>query len=208
VTELANSRELIGRAQAGDVAAFEKLIDAQIPRLRRFARSFAHSDSNADELAQDALVKVFHSLSSYRFESSFSTWLYQIVKNCFMDSRRSEASRERVAQAAGEASAVDRVARERSGAPDELLLAAEERARLWAAIGELPVAFRNVVVLCDVEGFSLAEVSEIEKVPEGTVKSRLHRGRDRLASLFKEDERRGNPSAAANVLPSESQDTP
>ena len=87
--DISNSDDLIRRAQDGDVHAFELLVEAQIPRLRRFARSFAHNDADADDLAQEALIKVYRSLRSYRFESAFTTWLYRVIKNCFMDAQRS-----------------------------------------------------------------------------------------------------------------------
>lgn len=196
-----NSDDLIRRAQEGDVRAFEALIETHIPRLRRFARSFARSDADADDLAQDALIKVYRSLRSYRFESSFSTWLYQVTKNCFMDARRAAASRDRAVAAIAENAVHGQDAEAQATAPDVLLLRAEERARLWAAIGGLSAEYRTVLVLCDVEGFAIAEVAAIEKLPEGTVKSRLHRGRAQLARLLQENVQAGNLMASTTVQP-------
>lgn len=201
-----DSDDLIRRAQAGEVRAFERLIETHIPRLRRFARAFARSDADADDLAQEALIKIYRSLHSYRFEASFSTWFYRVTKNCFMDAQRSQGQRARVVEAVAELAAAQPA--EQADTPDRQLLHAEERARLWTAIGRLSPAFRNALVLCDVEGFSLAEVAAIERVPEGTVKSRLSRGRAQLASLLREDESAGNPLAAANVIRSEGVGTP
>jgi RNA polymerase sigma-70 factor (ECF subfamily) len=194
-----NSDELIKRAQAGDVRAFETLIETHISRLRRFARSFAKSDADADDLAQDALIKVYRSLRGYRFESSFSTWLYRVTKNCFMDAQRSAATRERTVAAVSEGAgqADDNLA----VAPDVLLLRAEERARLWAAIAGISVEFRTVLVLCDVEGLGIGEVAAIENLPQGTVKSRLHRGRTQLARILQDSEQDGNQATATSVQP-------
>ena len=69
---------LVRQAQACDVRAFEELISAHIPQVRRFAQAFAHDEGDAADLAQDALVKVYRSICSYRFQSAFSTWLYAI----------------------------------------------------------------------------------------------------------------------------------
>jgi RNA polymerase sigma-70 factor (ECF subfamily) len=206
VSDTAHSDDLIRSAQEGDVRAFELLIETHIPRLRRFARSFAHSDADADDLAQEALIKVYRSLRSYRFESSFSTWLYRVTKNCFMDAQRAMASRERVVDALANDAGKDRA--EGAPSPDELLLKAEERAHLWAAIGRVSAEFRSVLVLCDVEGFAIAEVAAIEKLPEGTVKSRLHRARTQLARRLQDGARIGNQSASTTVLPMEGMDLP
>ena len=203
--DTANSDDLIRRAQEGDVRAFEALVASHIPRLRRFARSFARSDADADDLAQEALIKVYRSLRSYRFESAFSTWLYRVTKNCFMDAQRTAASRERAVATLTEDAAGTTT---EAPSPDELLLKAEERARLWAAIGRVSAEFRAVLVLCDVEGFGIAEVAAIEKLPEGTVKSRLHRARGQLARLLQQDAQAGNQSAITTVLPLEGMDLP
>jgi RNA polymerase sigma-70 factor (ECF subfamily) len=196
--------DLVRRAQAGDVRAFEKLIQEHIPRLRRFARSFTDSDFDADDLAQDALVKIFRSLRSYRSESSFSTWMYQVTKNAFMDARRHRATVERAVAMAAEAVAVA------PGplAPEVLLLEAERREQLWRALRALPPEFRTVLVLCDVEGLSISEVAAIERIAEGTVKSRLHRGRARLVRLVQAADLAGNQVVARFVTPTEGMETP
>ena len=202
VGDISNSDELIRRAQDGDVHAFELLVEAQIPRLRRFARSFAHSDADADDLAQEALIKVYRSLRSYRFESAFTTWLYRVTKNCFMDTQRAADSRaratDRMAASAPPQTPVD--------PPDELLRKAEERECLWNAIAQVAPEFRTAIVLCDVEGLGIGEVAQIEKIPEGTVKSRLHRGRAQLARLLQNPAASGNQTTAAAVLPMEGMD--
>jgi RNA polymerase sigma-70 factor, ECF subfamily len=202
VGDISNSDELIRRAQEGDVHAFELLVEAQIPRLRRFARSFAHSDADADDLAQEALIKVYRSLRSYRFESAFTTWLYRVTKNCFMDTQRAADSRARATERL-EASAPPQPPVD---PPDELLRKAEERELLWNAIAQVAPEFRTAIVLCDVEGLGIGEVAQIEKIPEGTVKSRLHRGRAQLARLLQDSTSAGNQASTAAVLPMEGMD--
>lgn len=199
VTDAADSNDLIRRAQTGDVRAFETLVETHIPRLRRFARSFARSNADADDLAQEALIKVYRSLRGYRFESSFSTWLYRVTKNCFMDAQRSTRTRERTAAALSEGAGSGEAAQSMATSPDDILMRTEERARLWTAMERIPVEFRTVLVLCDVEGFGVGEVAAIEKLPEGTVKSRLHRGRAQLARLLQENEQAGNQVPTASV---------
>jgi RNA polymerase sigma-70 factor (ECF subfamily) len=186
-------RSLIAEAQDGSVRAFELLVSAHLPQVRRFARAFARSDADADDLAQEALVKVYKSLRSFRFQSAFKTWLYALVRNVFLDAVRSRAGRER----AMEEPLPEGHAQAPSGAEaaDEGIARAEERRRMWYALRELPPEFRTAVVLFDVEGHTYEEVAAIEGVPVGTVKSRLSRGRTLLRTLLA-GERAPEPSAS------------
>lgn len=175
-------RALVAEAQDGSVRAFEILVSAHLPQVRRFARAFSRSDADADDLAQEALVKVYKSLRSFRFQSAFKTWLYSVVRNVFLDTTRSRAGRER--------SHEDPLPANHAQLPsnaepaDEGLARAEERQRIWRALRELPPEFRTAVVLFDVEGHTYDEVAAIEGVPIGTVKSRLSRGRVLLRALL------------------------
>lgn len=177
-------RALIVEAQGGNVRSFELLISAHLPQVRRFARAFSASasDADVDDLAQEALVKVYKNLRSFRFQSSFKTWLYAIVRNVFVDATRSRGGRERsLEEPLGEEHA-----RAPSGieAADERVARQEEKQRLWNALRQLPPEFRGAVVLFDVEGHTYEEVAAIEGVPVGTVKSRLSRGRALLSGLL------------------------
>jgi len=178
--------ELIRRAQGGEVRAFETLVSAHLPLVRRFARAFARNDDEASDLAQEALVKVYRSIRSYGFQSAFSTWLYAIVRNVFLDGARSRLGKERAAEQPLERRHVEgRPALDGDGDADAMradhrLEREEERRRVWEALAAVPTEFRATLVLYDIEGLSYDEVAAIEHVPLGTVKSRLSRGRDHL----------------------------
>jgi len=173
---------LISEAQDGNVRAFELLVASHLSRVRRFARAFALSDADGDDLAQEALVKAYKNLRSYRFQSSFETWLHAVVRNAFLDAVRSRAGRERAQE---EPLTVDHGQVASEGVPaDEGLSRAEERTHLWRAIQALPTEFRSAIVLFDVEGHPYEEVAAIEGVPVGTVKSRLSRGRALLRGIL------------------------
>jgi RNA polymerase sigma-70 factor (ECF subfamily) len=177
---------LLARAQGGDVRAFEALVDGHLAQVRRFARAFTPNRSDADDLAQDALVKVYRNLRLFRYQASFSTWLYTVVRNTLVDSTRSRAGRARAREVALEPAQLQDAG---GGArPDEQLAAEEERRRVWRALRHLPLEFRTAVVLFDLEGHSYDEVAAIEGVPVGTVKSRLARGREQLRRLLSEGE--------------------
>jgi RNA polymerase sigma-70 factor (ECF subfamily) len=175
---------LIARAQDGDVRAFETLLAGHLGQVRRFARAFVRSPSDADDLAQEALLKVYKSLRLFRYQSAFSTWLYAVVRSVFLDAAKSRASKERSreeelgprheVQPSGEASADERLAQE------------EVRQKVWNALRQVPLEFRTAVVLFDIEGHSYDEIAAIEGVAVGTVKSRLSRGREHLRRVLGE----------------------
>jgi RNA polymerase sigma-70 factor (ECF subfamily) len=173
---------LVRRSQQGDVPAFERLIAAHLPQVRRFARAFAHHDEAASDLAQDALLKVYRSIGSYRFQSAFSTWLYAIVRNVYLDSVRSRAGKDRASERSLEPRHVDGgpMADPDAFRADHRLEREQERRLVWAALAQIPPEFRATLVLFDIEGLSYDEIAAIEKSPLGTVKSRLSRGREHL----------------------------
>src|SRR5687767_8175276 len=139
---------LVRQAQSGHTRAFETLIATHIPQVRRFARAFSHTDTEADDLAQEALVKVYRSIGGFRFQSSFTTWLFAVVRNTFLDVRKSRAQAERDAE---EPLAPRHLGARRNedgtDTAESLLLQQERRTRLWAAIEQIPAEFRVVLVL-------------------------------------------------------------
>ncbi len=173
---------LITRAQNGDVKAFEALIASQLAQVRRLARAFTGADPVADDLAQEALIKVYKSLRHFHYQAAFSTWLFAVVRNVFLDFAKSRAGQQRARE---EALGQDH-AQIASGEaqPDERLLQEEERARVWRALRQVPVEFRTALVLYDLEGRSYDEIAAIEAIPLGTVKSRLARGRAHLRQIL------------------------
>ena len=178
---------LVRQAQAGDVRAFEELISAHIPQVRRFAQAFAHDEGDAADLAQDALVKVYRSICSYRFQSAFSTWLYAIIRNVFLDNARSRAGKERALELPFDIKHIDATRpseAEDMARADVQIERHQERHRVWTALNQVQAEFRSTLVLFDIEGLTYEEVAAIESVPLGTVKSRLSRGREQLRRLL------------------------
>jgi RNA polymerase sigma-70 factor (ECF subfamily) len=203
--------ELVRRAQQGDVNAFERLICEHLPLVRRFARAFARGQEAAADLAQDALLKVYRSIGGYRFQSSFSTWLYAIVRNVYLDDARSRAGRDRAAERPLEPGGldVDPTADAETPRADWRLEREEVRRQVWAALEAIPPEFRATLVLYDIEGLTYEEIAAIENAPLGTVKSRLSRGREHLRRVLGQGEARvraesgeaGNTAAAELVRP-------
>lgn len=189
---------LIERAKEGDARAFEALIAGQLPLVRRYARAFAASGPDADDLAQDALLKAYRSLRLYRYQSAFATWLYAVVRSSFLDWAKSRAARQRSLEEPIEARASSSPAGD--PLPDELLAQEEARQRVWEALRRVPLEFRTAIALFDIEGRTYDEVAAVEGVPVGTVKSRLSRGRGHLRRAIEEAEaneaRAGRPGTS------------
>lgn len=188
---------LVARAQSGDVAAFEALVAAHFGQVRRYARAFEPLEPDADDLAQEALLKVHRCLRQFRYQSSFSTWLFAVVRTTFLDALKSRARRDRdLTRPLGPAEAE---APSEALPADEGLARAQERERLWCALRQVSVEFRSALVLYDLEGHAYDEVAAIEGVPVGTVRSRLSRGREQLRRALAQQEATGQAPDATGT---------
>jgi len=178
----ADINALIARAQQGDTRAFEQLVASHLGLVRRYARAFASYEAEADDLAQDALLKVYRSLRLFQCQSAFSTWLYTVVRSVYLDAVKNRSARERARERVLES--WDTAQEPTAPAADELLSREQDRHRVWQALRQVPTEFRSALVLFDIEGRSYDEIAAIEGVPVGTVKSRLSRGRSHLKRLL------------------------
>lgn len=176
---------LVERCRAGDVAAFEPLVEKYRQRVWRLAHSVLRDPEDARDAAQEAFIRAFQALPSFRGQSAFYTWLFRIVVNV-----ASDRARQRAAQ--GRAFGTERVAMEEwervpgdgTEAPDAAVARAEERARIMRALNALPERHRAIIMLSDLEGLSYREIADVLKIPMGTVMSRLHNARKRLRALL------------------------
>jgi RNA polymerase sigma-70 factor (ECF subfamily) len=162
---------LVKRAQKGDRWAFEQLVERHQHRLFTLAARLLGSPDDAADAVQEAFIRAWLGLSSFRHGARFSTWLYRICLNAVHDQRtkRPTAPLDDVAEP------VD---------PRDEFVAYELSAALQQALAALEEEYRSAVILYDVLGCSYAEIAELTGVAEGTVKSRIFRGRTRLAELL------------------------
>ncbi len=181
--------DLAGRALGGDLDAFVTLCDRHRARVWRTVASIARGP-DVDDLAQEAVVRAYCALSTYRAEAPFEAWLCRIALHVAHDYQRS-AWRRRVilwdrapdADPAGAES------------PEGVLALRETRRRVRRAVAKLPASQRVPIWLHYFEEFSLAEVARLERVPESTVRSRVRAGLKRL-SLCLEDLPAGSPGGS------------
>jgi RNA polymerase sigma-70 factor (ECF subfamily) len=181
--ERAHDRSLVDRAAAGDARAFRELVARHQRRATAVAYGIVRNNEDAREVAQDAFVRVWKHLADFAGQASFSTWLYRIVYNLSIDLLRRRSP--------GQAVELDERT-DLEGAPSELLpyrgetdpFSSVDRSRLvdamQKALDQLPAYHRTVIVLREVEGLSYEEIVTITGLPDGTVKSRLHRARAAL----------------------------
>jgi RNA polymerase sigma-70 factor, ECF subfamily len=166
--------ELLAAHRAGDPAAFGELAARHSRTLWAIALHTLGDPDDAADAVQEALVSAYRRASTFRGEASVRTWLSRIVVNACIDRVRHERVRRTVPWPERE------VAARRSDPAVELVT----RLAIDEALAMLPVEQRVAVVLVDVQGYPVAEVAAILRVPPGTVKSRCARGRARLAVLL------------------------
>jgi RNA polymerase sigma-70 factor (ECF subfamily) len=180
-----DDQTLIERCRNGDVAAFEPLVQKYRDRAWRLAFRVLRDREDAWDATQEAFVRAWQALPSFRGQSAFYTWLFRIVVNVAADRARQRAARgrafgtERVPEEDWERTIVDP-----GTAPDDAARRAEQRERITQALAALPEHHRTIIMLSDLEGLSYREIAEVLDVPMGTVMSRLHHARRRLREVL------------------------
>lgn len=169
-------RDLLSRSTGGDRAAFDELMRRHEDRVFAVCLRIMRQREAALDAVQDTFLTVFRKADQFRGDSRFSTWLYRVAVNTCYDHLR-RAKRRSADPLPESHDPPDAAAGDRLGA-------VELRPGLTAALAALREEYRAAIVLVDVEGMPVAEVAEILQIAEGTVKSRLHRGRRELAQIL------------------------
>ncbi len=178
-------RDAVGRAQAGDQAAFEELYRDQVGRVYALCLRMTADKGRAEELAQDVFLRAWTKLSTFRGDSAFSTWLHRLAVNVVLADRRSQGKRWGLLVGADDLEpfegAVSRAA------PREVEVGARgEQLDLEGAIAALPEGARKVFVLYEIEGYRHEEIAEVTGTAVGTSKAQLHRARKLLREALQQ----------------------
>lgn len=181
--------ELITRVLAGDTGAYRPLVERYQNRIHAMVYGMVRDGEEARDITQNAFIKAYQSLSTFRIESSFYTWLYRIAMNLAIDSvrkhkRRKTSSFDEAVAARDEDGGILEVHHEES--PQRALQRKQLQQRIFTALDELSDDQREVVLLREVEGLSYKEIAEAMDIPEGTVMSRLFYARKKLQQLLKD----------------------
>jgi RNA polymerase sigma-70 factor, ECF subfamily len=181
--------ELVRRAAGGEREAFAAIYARHHAAVFRFARMMSGVASIAEDVTQDVFITLMCDLSRYQPQrSGLAAYLYGVARNLTRNRLRREGRFVVLDPAGGEPAA--------AGDPCALLVHARDVARVRRAIALLPSRYREAVILADIHGLSYAEVAIIVGAPVGTVRSRLNRGRARIAARLREEEQ---PEPAGRV---------
>jgi len=189
-----SDEELVEACQAGEASAFDVLVGRWEDRIRGAAYRFLGSEEEARDVAQEAFLKAYRALESFKREARFSTWLYQIATNLCRDRLRRRRTRAAVSlEELEEGGPV--IVETRPGAHERLLQMDLARA-VRRAVHALPEEQRVVVILKEYEGLTFLEIAQALDVPVSTVKTRLYRGLGQLRLRLE-----GEGIGAASAVP-------
>ena len=179
-----NENELVEMAKSGDQNAFSQLMGAYRGSMLCVAQRVCGNREDAQDCVQNAMLRVFKGLHGFRGQCSFFSWVYRITVNVCLDDLRRRKKRP--------FSSLDDMLEagwspaDETYAPERFVLEIDRRNALREALLRLPPDMRTVVILRDVQGRSYGEISSLLSLNEGTVKSRINRGRTKLHQLLYE----------------------
>jgi RNA polymerase sigma-70 factor (ECF subfamily) len=187
MTQDDSDQQLVERVQAGDKTAFDLLVRKYQHRVLKLVSRFVSDAAEAEDVAQEAFLKAYRALASFRGDSAFYTWLYRIAintaKNALVSNRRRPVDFDLDLQ---DPEQYDRHARLKEGdTPEGVLLTEEIRSVVEKAMEQLPEDLRTAIVLRELEGLSYEEIAEAMDCPVGTVRSRIFRAREAIDKKLK-----------------------
>ena len=191
--------QVIKRCLAGDSSAWEEIVRAHNRRIYNICYRFTGSSDDAEDLTQEVFIKIYRTLQSYDLEKgAFTTWVTTMTRNLLVDHfRRSKQDRmtdSMDAAPGGDEDALtlgEQIA-DQKATPDEVMDTKDTQKMVQQALQKLSPELREAVILRDLQDMDYKEIAAALKVPEGTVKSRINRGRTELARLLSRTYRQVN----------------
>ena len=185
----------------GNVNAFEALVREYEKNVYNLALRMTGSSEDAYDMSQEAFIKAYNSLASFRGDSKFSVWLYRIVSNVCLDFLRSRTRKPTVSLSVeddeGEEAQLD-VADE-SQSPELLLERSLTRDAVRRGLAQLAPDYRQILLLREIQGLSYEEISQALSLDLGTVKSRIFRARKKLCAFLIADGNIPDPASSGKV---------
>jgi len=178
----ASDADLIRRAQQGEEDAFAALFNAHKAKVYSLCLRMTSNTAEAEDLTQDAFLQVFRKLATFRGDSALSTWLYRVAVNTVLMHFRKKGLRqlsldEPINPAAG-------VQKREHGKNDDRLSGSVDRIALTRAMKELPIGYRTIFVLHEIEGYEHHEIARLLRCSVGNSKSQLHKAKMRMRELL------------------------
>lgn len=185
--------KLIRKAIDGDVDAFEKIMLSYEKKVYNISYQMFGNEQDAYDASQEVFIKLYKNIHSFKFDSSFATWLHRIAVNTCIDEYRKK--KKHVQQAAysfdesieNESSSIKRQIEDHALNPEQQIVQDETVNEVRYAIDQLKEEHKMIIILRDIRGHSYEEVSEILECSVGTVKSRLSRARSALKNIILEN---------------------
>ncbi len=181
---------LVRRCIAGDAVAWEEIVRTYNRRIYNICYRFAGSGDDAEDLTQEVFIKMYRTLTTYdHTKGAFATWVTTITRNLLVDHFR-KGKQQRLTDSIDatseheDAVPLSEQIQDQSAAPDARVRSREVGETVHAALGKLSPELREAVILRDLQDMDYREIATVLKVPEGTVKSRINRGRAELARLL------------------------
>ncbi|MCB1669775.1 MAG: sigma-70 family RNA polymerase sigma factor [Pseudomonadales bacterium] len=175
-----SDEELISAAQAGNIAAFERLVRPVERQMLAVAAGIARNADDADDIFQEAMISAFRSISRFNGASQFSTWLHRIVVNASLSHRRRLKRLWRHSADLHEGEEYEEQHCHGAHTPEQSMLSAELNAQLNTALATLSERERIAFVLCHQQEFRIREAAEIMEASENSIKVYLFRAREKL----------------------------
>ncbi|ALS59003.1 RNA polymerase sigma factor RpoE [Pandoraea pneumonica] len=179
---------LVERVQKGDKAAFELLVAKYHRKIIRLVSRLVRDHAEVEDVTQEAFIKAYRALPQFRGESAFYTWLYRIAVNTAKNhlatqGRRAPTSTEANAEEAETFAEADQL--RDINTPESMLMSKQIAQTVNAAMEALPDELRTAITLREIEGLSYEEIAEAMGCPIGTVRSRIFRAREAIASRLR-----------------------
>ena len=178
--------QLIQQCLQGDGSAWEGLVRRHSRRIFNICYRFTGNRTEAEDLAQDVFLRVYRTLASYRSaHGGFATWVTSVTRNLLIDHYR-RTRRDRITDSLDDAMPVVENKESAGRRPDQQALLGELSAQVQNALTRLSPELREAVIMRDLQQLEYAEIQTVLEVPEGTVKSRINRGRIELARILQQ----------------------
>jgi len=183
---LEQDAQLVQQCLQGDGSAWEELVRRHSRRIFNICYRFTGNGTEAEDLSQDVFLRVYRTLGSYRSaHGGFATWVTSVTRNLLIDHYR-RTKRDRVTDSLDDAMPAVENKDPQRGRPDELALLGELSGQVQTALTKLSPELREAVILRDLQQLEYGEIQRVLSVPEGTVKSRINRGRIELARILQQ----------------------
>jgi RNA polymerase sigma-70 factor (ECF subfamily) len=180
----ASDRELVAIAVEGFDGSFEQLVRRYQRPIAAYVYRMVGNYESALDLTQEIFIKVYNSLSRYRSEFKFSTWIYKIAHNAAVDHLRRSSTREQSLVAGTESDSYDLPIESANPTPEQESDRKERRGEIESVVRTLPANYRELIILRHSQDLSYEEIVEVTGLPLGTVKNRLFRAREMMRQQF------------------------